>query len=330
MSGRRRVLITGIAGQDGSLLAELLCAEGAEVHGAVRGPLNRELPNLAAVRTELLLHELDIDVPGVLPPLVAEIVPDEVYHLAARAFVPESWLDPAATIRSVTAASAELIAAVREHAPAAHVVVAGSREMFGDCARSPQDELTPPQPSSPYGVAKLATHQLVGLAREHDALHVSSAILFNHESPRRQESYVSRKVTRAAAAISLGLADELTLGDLDAVRDWSAAEDIVRGLRAIASAEQADDYVLASGVGHTVRELVAAAFAVVELDPSRYVRVDERFVRRPEPSPPVGDPSRARSRLGWHAQTSFEELIREMVQADLAALRAGPACPTRS
>jgi len=325
VSSGPRVLITGIAGQDGSLLAELLCAEGAEVHGALRGPLDRQLANLASVRSQLSLHDVDIDAPGRLRSLVAELGPAEIYHLAARAFVPESWLDPAATIRSITASSAELLAAVAEHAPAAHVVIAGSREIFGDGAPSPQDELTPCRPSSPYGVAKLATHQLVGLARAHNGLHASSAILFNHESPRRQESYVSRKVTRAAAAISLGLAEELVLGDLDAVRDWSAAKDVVRGLRAMASTGEPDDFVLASGVGHTVRELVDAAFAVVGLDPARFLRVEERFVRPREQSAPIGNPARAGARLGWRAETSFEALIAEMVEADLAGLRAAPA-----
>jgi GDPmannose 4,6-dehydratase len=324
---RPRVLITGIAGQDGSLLAELLCAEGAEVHGALRGPLHRDLANLAAIRSELVLHDVDIDVPGALYALVAELVPDAIYHLAARAVVPESWLDPAATIRSITASSAELLAAVRAHAREAHVVIAGSREIFGDRAPSPQDERTPCHPTSPYGVAKLAAHQLVGLAREHDGLHASSAILFNHESTRRNTGYVSRKVTRAAAAISLGLADELVLGDLDAVRDWSAAKDVVRGLRAMAVAALPDDYVLASGVGRTVRELVEAAFAVVDLDPSGYVRVDERLVRPAESSPAVGNPARARERLGWSPQISFSELIGEMVAADLLELRVTQGLP---
>jgi GDPmannose 4,6-dehydratase len=324
VSSRLRVLVTGIAGQDGSLLAELLCAEGADVHGALRGPLDRELTNLTAVRAQLVLHDIDIEVPGLLEALIAQIVPDEVYHLAARAVVPESWLDPAGTIRSITAPSAELIAALCEHAPSARVVVAGSREIFGDGAPSPQDERTPANPSSPYGVAKLATHQLVGLVREHAGLHVSSAILFNHESSRRPQSYVSRKVTRAAAAISLGLADELVLGDLDAVRDWSAAKDIVRGMRLMARADAPGDYVLASGVGRTVRELVDAAFSVVGVDPSRHLRVDERFVRPPEASPPVGNPARACEMLGWGAQTPFTQLIREMVEFDLAELRDRP------
>lgn len=315
-------LITGIAGQDGSLLAELLCADGMEVHGALRGPLDRELPNLEALRDRLVLHEVDTDLPGPLGSLIATLVPDEIYHLAAPAFVPASWLDPAATIRSIAASAGELLGAVRGSAPRARVVVASSREIFGDDAPSPQDELTPCHPNSPYGVAKLASHQLVGLARAHDGLHASSAVLYNHESERRPERYVTRKVTRAAAAISLGLADELVLGDLEAVRDWSAARDVVRGLRAIAAAEDADDYVLASGVGRTVRQLVEVAFAVVGLDPARYLRVDSSLVRKPDGSAPIGNPTRAADRLGWRAQTPFAELIEQMVAADLAELSA--------
>jgi GDPmannose 4,6-dehydratase len=318
-----RVLITGISGQDGSYLAELLCAEGADVHGTLR-PLDREPANLAAVRESVVLHSADLAAPGSLAALVAELVPDEIYHLAAPAFVPESWRDPAAAVREITGSGAELLQAVRDLVPAARIVIAGSREMFGACAPSPQDEDTPTAPSSPYGIAKLAVHQLVGLLREADGLHASSAILYNHESPRRPEAFISHKVTRAAAAIKLGLQDELAIGDLDAVRDWSAARDVVRGLRAMAGAGSGGDYVLASGVGRSVRELVETAFAVVGVEPEPYLRIDAQFVRPPEPSDPVGNPQRARERLGWIATTSFEELIAEMVQADLAELEAMP------
>jgi GDPmannose 4,6-dehydratase len=320
-----RVLITGISGQDGSYLAELFCADGAEVHGVVRPPLDRELPNLAAVRDQLVMHEAELDDPGQLAALVAEVQPDEVFHLAGPAFVPVSWREPAEAIRQIGGSGAELLQAIRDHAPAARVVIASSREIFGSSAPSPQDEQTPCMPGSPYGVAKLAIHQLVGLMREREGLHASSAILYNHESPRRPETYISRKLTRAAAAISLGRADELALGDLDAIRDWSAATDVVRGLRLIAAAPEAGDYVLASGVGRTVRDFVEAAFAVVGLDPERYVCVDERLVRPPESSPAIGNPTRARERLGWSAQKSFEQLVAEMVDADLLALAADPS-----
>ncbi len=323
MSARSpRVLITGVSGQDGSYLAELLCAEGAEVHGTIRPPLDREPPNLAGVREQVVLHVAQLSEPGRLGALVAELVPDEIYHLAAPAFVPDSWRLPAATMREIAGSGAELLQAVRDHAPDTHVVIAASREIFGAAAASPQDEATRTAPNTPYGVAKLAVHQLVALVREHYGLHASSAILYNHESPRRPTAFISHKVTRAAAAIKLGQQDELALGDLDAVRDWSAARDVVRGLRAMARASEPADYVLASGVGHSVRQLVESAFGVVGIDPAAYVRVDERFVRPPEASDPVGNPHRAREQLGWSATTSFDELMAEMVQADLAELEA--------
>ncbi|MGD1049983.1 MAG: GDP-mannose 4,6-dehydratase [Solirubrobacteraceae bacterium] len=317
----RRALITGISGQDGSYLAELLHAEGLELHGVVREHADGDSPNLDAVRGALTLHDGDLLERGTLRAIIAATAPDEIYHLAAPAFVPDSWSAAADTLAGIATLTGELIDAVRDLAPAARVVVATSREIFGADAPSPQREDTPCAPSSPYGVAKLAAHQLVGLLREHNGLHLSSAILFNHESPRRQPQFLSRKVTAAAAAISLGRQDELALGDLEAVRDWSAARDIVRGLRLLAAAPQPGDCVFSSGVGRTVRELVDAAFARVGVDVERHLRVDPALVRPPEGSLAIGENSLARERLGWSPQISFEELIAEMVDADLAALR---------
>ncbi|HEY5198159.1 MAG TPA: GDP-mannose 4,6-dehydratase [Solirubrobacteraceae bacterium] len=315
----RRALITGIAGQDGSYLAEQLVDGGYAVHGIVRPTTS--LANLTGVRDRITLHEGDLADPGTIRRALGESAPDEIYHLAAPTFVPDSWLAPAGTLEAIVVASADLLAAVRELTPSARVVVAGSREIFGSPVSSPQDESTPCHPATPYGVAKLAVHQLVGLLRDRHDLHLSSAILFNHESVRRPARFVTRKVTRAAAAISLGLEDELVLGDLDAVRDWSAAADIMVGLRLMAGHDDPGDLVLASGVGHSVGDLVAAAFAGVGLDPAVHLRVDERLRRPAEPAAPVGDPTRARERLGWSVTTSFEDLIGEMVRADLAALR---------
>jgi GDPmannose 4,6-dehydratase len=320
----RRALITGVRGQDGSYLAELLRDEGLEVHGTVRRAADGDSPNLDAVRGSLILHPGDLREPGTLRAVIAATKPDEIYHLAAPAFVPDSWTAAAATMQSIATLTGELIDAVRDHAPLAHVVVASSREIFGADAPSPQREDTPCAPSSPYGAAKLAGHQLVGLLRAHDGLHLSAAILFNHESPRRHPEFLSRKVTRAAAAISLGRQDELVLGDTGAVRDFSAATDVVRGLRLMADAAEPGDYVLASGMGRTVRELVDLAFACVGLDAERYLRVDPQLVRPRETQAAVGDATRARERLGWSPRTSFEQLIAEMVAADLAAAqRAG-------
>jgi len=317
----RRALITGVSGQDGSYLAELLCDEGLEVHGTVREPADSERPTLERVRGALSFHTGDLLERGTLGAIVAATVPDEIYHLASPAFVPHSWTAVADTMEGAATITAELIEAVRDHAPGAHVVLATSREIFGADAPSPQREDTPCAPSSPYGVAKLAAHQLVGLLRARHGLHLSSAILFNHESPRRDRHYISRKVTAAAAAISLGRQDELALGDASAVRDWSAATDVVRALRMMAAAAGPGDFVLASGVGRTVRELVDVAFACVGLEADAYLRTDPALVRPPERTLAIGDPQRARERLGWSVQTSFEQLIAEMVAADVAALQ---------
>jgi GDPmannose 4,6-dehydratase len=313
-----RALITGITGQDGSYLAEQLVAAGYAVHGLVRP--TSSLHNLAAVREQITLHEGDLGQPETVRQALVGSDPQEIYHLAAPTFVPDSWLDPAGTLRAIAGGTAELLEAVRELAPGAHIVLASSREIFGDPPSSPQNESTPCRPLTPYGVAKLAAHQLVGLARERHGLHASSAILFNHESVRRPARFVTRKVTRAAAAISLGLEDELLLGDLAAVRDWSSAPDVMSGLRLMAGHDQPGDFVLASGVGRTVGELVDVAFACVGLDPAVHIRVDEGFRRPAETADPVGDPRRAADRLGWSATTSFEDLIGEMVRADLDSL----------
>jgi len=315
-----RALITGVAGQDGSYLAELLCAEGLDVHGLVRDDAGAASPNLDAVRGAVTLHRGDLSREGTLRELLAATAPAEIYHLAAPAFVPHSWSTLATTMRAIAALAGELLDAVRELVPDARVVLAGSREMFGAHAPSPQREDTPCAPSSPYGIAKLAAHQLAGLAREHDGLHVSSAILFNHESPRHRPEYVARKITRAAAAISLGRQERVALGDLDAVRDWSAAVDVVRGLRLMAAPERSGDYVLASGVGRTVRELAATAFACVGLDAVAHIDADESLMRPREGTAPVGDSTLARKRLGWVPQVGFEQLIAEMVAADAAAI----------
>ncbi|MCA1569015.1 MAG: GDP-mannose 4,6-dehydratase [Chloroflexi bacterium] len=306
-----RALITGITGQDGSYLCEQLQEAGYDVVGLVRAG-SQGPAGVATVQGDLA------DPPS-LRAAVLETAPDEFYHLAAPTFVPASWKDPAGTLGLVAGATATLLQAAREVA-GARVLVANSGEIFGAANVSPQNEATPMRPRSPYGVAKLAAFGLVDTLREKHGLHASSAIAYNHESPRRPERFLPRKVSRAAAAIKLGLQDELALGDMSAVRDWSYAGDVVRGYRLMLAQDEPGDYVLASGVGRTVGDLVAAAFAVVDLDPERYVRVDERFVRPSERTPPVGDITLARERLGWEPETSFEAMIEAMVRADLAAL----------
>jgi len=308
-----RALITGITGQDGSYLTELLLSEDYEVVGMVRSPVD-----IDGVRT---VHG-DLADPDSLRAAVLETAPDELYHLGSPTFVPASWKDPAGTLSLVAGATATLLQAARELDGGVRVLVASSGEIFGAANVSPQDEDTPMRPRSPYGVAKLAAYGLVDTIRQKHRLHCSSAIAYNHESPRRPERFLPRKVARGAAAIKLGLQDELVLGDLAAIRDWCHARDVVRGYKLMLAQDEPGDYVLAGGVGRTVGELVDAAFGCVGLDPARYLKVDSKLVRPSERTPPVGDISKARERLGWEPETTFEAMIEEMVQADLAALSA--------
>ena len=321
MPSGRRALITGIAGQDGSYLAELLVAEGYEGAGLVRPPARRPLANLAAVQGAVRLLEGDLLDPGSLRRAVAAVRPHELYHLAAPTFVPASWEDPTETMAAIAVATATLLGAARATDPQTRVWIAASSEVFGAAGESPQHEGSPMRPRTPYGVAKLAAHGLAATMRERHGTFVCSGIAYNHESPRRPARFLSRKVSRAAAAIRLGRQDELLLGDLEAVRDWSHAADAVRAMRLALAHEEPADYVVSSGVGRTVADLVRVAFAHVGLDPDDHVHTDPALVRRPEPTALVGDPTRARRVLGWSAERSFEDMVGEMVDADLAALR---------
>ena len=309
-----RALITGITGQDGSYLSELLRGKGYDVVGMVRTPV--KLEGATTVHGDLGDAES-------LRAAVLETAPDELYHLAAPTFVPASWKDPAGTLALVAGATATLLQAACELGTGVRVLVASSGEIFGAADVSPQDERTPMRPRSPYGVAKLAAFGLVDTLRARHGLHASSAIAYNHESPRRPERFLPRKVARGAAAIKLGLQDELVLGDLAAVRDWCHAGDVVRGYRLMLAQDAPGDYVLAGGVGRTVREFVDVAFAAVGLAAADYVRFDPALYRPPEPTPPVGDITKARERLGWAPETSFQAMVEEMVLADLAALGDG-------
>jgi GDPmannose 4,6-dehydratase len=319
----RRALITGVAGQDGSYLSELLAGRGYEVVGAVRpGRAEAARARLGAGGERLELVEADLLDGDSLRRMVAATAPDELYHLAAPTFVPASWEDPTETLQAIAGGTATLLAAALALGPRApRIWVSSSSEIFGDAGESPQNERSPMRPRTPYGVAKLAAHGLVGAFRAQHGVFTCSGITFNHESPRRPERFLPRKVTRGVAAISLGLESEHDLGDLAAVRDWSHAADIARGAWMALRADEPGDYVLASGVGRTVGDLVEAAFAHVGLDPARHIRVDPALVRPPESTPMVGDPSRARTVLGWEPEHSFEETIAEMVDADIAQLR---------
>lgn len=314
-----RALITGVGGQDGSYLAERLVAAGHEVVGLVR-PGAGAPDNLAAVAEAVRYVTGDLADPNSLRRAVDEVRPDVLYHLAAPTFVPHSWVDPTATLAAIAGGTGSLLAAVAELAPSTRVVVASSAEIFGDAGESPQNERSPMRPQTPYGVAKLAAHGLVRVMREHHGLHASSAITFNHESPRRPERFLPRKVAGGVAAIKAGVERDLVLGDLTASRDWCDARDVVRGLQLMAEAGEPGDYVLASGVARTVQDLVDAAFAAAGIPSEGRVRVDPSFVRRPEPTLSLGDPTRAREQLGWRPEISFDRMMRDMLDEDLRRL----------
>jgi len=308
-------------------MAELLLERGYSVAGVVRGGRDRSLGCAEHLRADVRVLAGELLEPDTLRAAIEQVRPHEVYHLAAPSFVPASWERPRETVAAITGAAAAVLETVRDLDEGARVFVPASGSIFGDTSESPQRETTPCRPTTPYAVARLAAHQLVGLMRARDGLHASSGITFNHESERRPERFVTRKITHGAAAIALGRERELVLGALDAVRDWSFAADIVRGAWLMLRQEQPDDYVLASGVGHTVAELARVAFECVDLDARRYLRVDPELVRPPERVPNIGDPSKARERLGWKPQVSFEQLVQRMVRADLRELEGVPAAP---
>jgi GDPmannose 4,6-dehydratase len=333
----RRALITGVTGQDGSFLAELLLERGYRVSGLCRAP-EEPLGVSEHLRGQIELLAGDLLDYDSLRAAVRQVGPDELYHLAAPSYVPDSWGRPAQTLSAIAGATAALLEAVLELDRCTRVFAALSGAMFGAAPESPQREDTPCRPEDPYAVAKLAAHQVLGAVRAHaraaartrahpaeNDLYACSGILYNHESERRPERFVTRKITRAAAAVKLGLAREVVLGDLDAVRDWSFAGDVMRGAWLMLQQERPDDYILASGVPHTVAEFAQAAFACVGLRAEEHIRVDPALVRAPEATPLVGDSGKARRELGWRPELGFTELVERMVHADLQALQRGDA-----
>jgi GDPmannose 4,6-dehydratase len=312
-----RALITGISGQDGSYLAEHLLAKGYEVWGMVRRSPNERFPNLEPFRDRLQLVQGDMLDHMTLLDAVNQARPHELYNLAATSFVPASWKQPVMTAQFTAVGVTSMLEAIRIVDPRIRVYQASSSEIFGATNESPQSESTPFRPHNPYAVAKLYGHLMVASYRERYGLHASSGILYNHESPRRPPDFVTRKVTRTAAAIKLGQASELRLGDLDATRDWGHARDFAEAMWMMLQQQEGDDYVVCTGVSRTVRELVRTAFDVVGLDWEQYVVVDPALVRPPDPVPLVGNPAKAHAQLGWAPRTSFEDMIAEMVEADL-------------
>ncbi|WP_028650288.1 GDP-mannose 4,6-dehydratase [Nocardioides halotolerans] len=317
MSRPPRALVTGVSGQDGSYLAERLLADGVEVHAL--SPAD-DAP-VAGVRT----HAGDVADVGATRALLLEVAPDEVYNLAAVSSVARSWDEPDLTARVNGLAAAGLLESAwqvqeREGRPV-RFVQASSAEIFGLPDRSPQDEDTPVRPVNPYGAAKAYAHLVVDVYR-HRGLHASSLVLYNHESPRRPEHFVTRKITTGAAAIASGRASRLTLGNLAAVRDWGWAPDFVDAMVRAARAETARDYVVATGESHSVEEFVAAAFRCVGIaDWASYVDVDPALLRPVDAAALVGDPTRIRADLGWRPTVAFDEVVRLMVEADLARVR---------
>jgi GDPmannose 4,6-dehydratase len=314
-------LVTGISGQDGSFLAELLLERGYRVTGMIRNTADEPLGSSEHLRGRIELVGGDLLELESLRRAVATVRPDELYHLAAPSFVPDSWRRPAETFAAIAGATGALLETVRDRSEHTRAFVAVSGAMFGAAPEGPQREDTPCRPETPYATAKLAAHQLAGQLRVHDGIFVCSGILYNHESERRPESFVTRKITRAAAAIKLGLADEVVLGDLNAVRDWSFAGDIMLGAWLTLQQERADDYIFASGTGRTVEEFAQVAFDQVALRARDYIRLDPGLKRGHEATPLVGDPARAHQRLDWRPMMAFDQLVGRMVAADLRALQ---------
>ena len=317
----KRALITGITGQDGSYLAELLLAKGYEVIGMVRRSSTVNFGRIEKIQEQITLVQGDLLDQTSLIDIMRECQPDEIYNLAAQSFVPISWKQPVLTGEFTALGVTRMLEAMRATVPGARFYQASSSEMFGKVHEVPQNERTPFYPRSPYGVAKVYGHWITVNYRESYALFTCSGILFNHESPRRGLEFVTRKVCYGAAQIKLGQAHELQLGNLDARRDWGFAGDYVEAMWRMLQQESPDDYVVGTGETHSVREWCQAAFDYLGLDWEQYVKVDPKLIRPAEVDLLVSDPRKAREKLGWQRTVSFEGLIRMMVDADMEHLK---------
>jgi GDPmannose 4,6-dehydratase len=312
-----RALITGATGQDGSYLAELLLEKGYEVHGMVRRSSTETFERIAHLRDRMPLHQADLLDQSSLVNVLREVRPQEVYNLAAQSFVPTSWLQPSLTGEFTALGVTRMLDAVRLVDPDIRFYQASSSEMYGRVRETPQNEATPFYPRSPYAVAKAYGHWITVNYRESYDLYAVSGILFNHESPRRGREFVTRKITESAARIKLGLQDALELGNLDAKRDWGYAPEYVDAMWRMLQAERPQDYVIGTGVHHSVRQCVDLAFEAVGLDPADFVRIDPELIRPAEVETLLADASKAREELDWTPATPFPELVRIMVEADL-------------
>ena len=331
MSVAKRALITGITGQDGSYLAELLLAKGYEVHGIVRRVAmedpERRLGRLLPFRERLRLHAASLESFASLHRVISQVQPHECYHLAAQSFVASSFEDEFSTLNTNINGTHYVLSAIKDCAPACRFYFAGSSEMFGKVAESPQSERTPFHPRSAYGISKVAGFDLTRNYREAYGLKAWSGILYNHESPRRGYEFVTRKITSNVARIKLGLGRELRLGNLDAKRDWGHAREYVQAMWRMLQGDVPDDYVVATGETHSVREFVATAFAYADLDYREYVKIDPQLYRPAEVELLLGDPAKARQALGWNPKVRFQDLVAEMVEADLRLLERSERAP---
>jgi GDPmannose 4,6-dehydratase len=313
-------LITGITGQDGSYLAELLLEKGYEVHGMVRRASTEKFDRIEHLRDRITLHQADLLDQRSMVDALRAAKPDEVYNLAAMSFVAVSWVQPTLTAEFTGVGVTRMLEAVRDTCPEARFYQASSSEMFGKVLETPQTETTPFYPRSPYGVAKVYGHHITVNYRESYDLWATSGILFNHESPRRGLEFVTRKITWHAAAIKLGQRDKLSLGNLDARRDWGFAKDYVEAMWLMLQHDKPDDFVIATGETNTVRRCVEVAFDEAGIEWEPYVAIDDSLKRPAEVDLLVGDSGKAKRELGWSPKTSFEELIRLMVRSDLELL----------
>jgi GDPmannose 4,6-dehydratase len=318
-------LITGITGQDGSYLADLLLEKGYEVHGMVRRASTETFERLSHIRDRITLHTGDLLDQRSLGDVMHEVQPDEIYNLAAMSFVAASWNQPVLTAEFSGTGVTRMLEAMREAVPGARFYQASSSEMFGKVRQAPQNESTPFYPRSPYGVAKVYGHFITVNYRESYDLFACSGILFNHEAPRRSLEFVTRKVTYHAAAIKLGIKDTLRLGNLDARRDWGYAKEYVEAMWMMLQQDEPDDYVIATGKDHSVRDLVEVAFGHLDLDWEDHVELDPALLRPAEVDHLIGDYSKARAKLGWEPRTTFEELIKLMVDSDMELLSTSAA-----
>jgi GDPmannose 4,6-dehydratase len=326
----KRAIITGITGQDGSYLAELLLEQGYEVVGVIRRASTPTFWRIEHLLDRITLKTADLLDQLSLIRIIDEVRPQEFYNLAAMSFVPASWDQPMLTGEFNAQGVTRVLEAVRHVDSSIRLYQASSSEMFGKVREVPQTELTPFYPRSPYGVSKVFGHYITVNYRESFGLHACAGILFNHESPRRGLEFVTRKVSDGVARIKLGRAESLSLGNLDAQRDWGFAGDYVRAMWLMLQQDQPDDYVIATGISHSVRDLVEIAFGHVGLEWQKHVRIDAKLLRPAEVDHLIGDPSKARATLGWEPTIDFPTLIRMMVDADLRRLSAGAAAPVAS